>query len=450
MTVLDTIVLCVLRVIARELSRTLQLQIGEVEEGIEGEVEKEQDRDYKRRQKQKQEQEQRQGERQGQRVGEGEGEGEGEGDSSSCVLSTCYATLLSIAPLLIDIHPHTADRVVAVVISLSGKLTSRCDVNKHNSSRSSSNNNINNNSSSKNSSSSSSSSNNISSGEKIKCESLTDRENKDIDVEVEVVSEALAVTSQFINVLLRPRVRLSNIRLLYSLMQGAGGGGDGDGFIPALQHSAVARSVNPLIALLAVYDKAVPNMTPLELSVLVTGYLNALEERSKKEGNAVQNATTALSMLRGIINDEDEQLNGSPVALRYMGKQGKDQKEGKERGGGDENGNGEGGGEGEKEGKKVKKEVEMDCSLYYYEEGPSTDAAFLTAAWCYALHGSPDLCNVLPVHSITLFDPYAEGLVHNNDHPSYPCPYSHSYPYSHSSNDSCNVRISADAQNDIV
>ena len=237
-------------------------------------------------------------------------------------------------------------------------------------------------------------------------------------------------------------------------MQAGGGGGvrGGEGLIPKLQHSTVARSVNPLIALLAVYDKAVPNMTPLELSWLVTGYLNALEERSKKEGSAVQNAATALSLLRSIINDE--QLHGSPAALRCMSEHEKDLNKGKEIGGGD--GNGEGEGEGEKEGKKVEKEVEMDCSLYYYEEGPSVDATFLTAAWCFALHCSPDLCNVLPVHSITSFDSYAEGLVHDNHHSSCPHPYlqscSHSCSHSssHLANDSCDICTSTDAQDDIV
>ena len=153
-------------------------------------------------------------------------------------------------------------------------------------------------------------------------------------------------------------------------------------------------------------------------------------------------------MLRGIINDQDEQLYGSPVALRCMGGHVEEWKGGKERGRGDENGNGEGGGE--KEGKKVEKVVEMDCALYHYEEGPSTDAAFLTAAWCYALRCSPDLCNVLPVHSITLFDPYAEWLVHDNNHPSYPYSYPHPYSCCHSSNNTCNERTSADAQDDIV
>ena len=243
MTILDTIVLCVMRVITQELSRTLHLGF----EGVEHQ--------------QKHEELQNQGQR------------EELGQDNSCVLSTCYSVLLTVAPLLRNINPHTADRIASVVLALCTKIVSQCDVRM--------NTNVN------------------------RCKSLTD-----IDKDVEVISEALAVILQLINILLRPRMRVSNMRLLYALMH------EGELLIPALQHGTVEQTVNPLLSMLPVHDQAVPNMMPKELSLLVGGYLAQLEERSRG-GVTVESATTGLSVLCGIINDEE--FYRGLVAERCMG-----------------------------------------------------------------------------------------------------------------------------------
>jgi hypothetical protein len=451
-SIVDTIALCVLRVVTLELSRTLHLQLEEAE------VEVEQKQGVKFRQGQGQ------GQGQGGRLEKEKEKEKEQKQDVSCVLSPCYAILLTTAPLLLNIHPYIAERVVAAVTSLCSRMATRSDISSRrsiskNNSKDNGRENGRENSDCKkkvedrNTNTDKDESKNVNRSEyankdtqrdKDKDKLLTDRDDedkdkvkqKDEDKDIEAMSEALAVILQFINILIRPHTRLSNIRLLYSLMHA------GEEIIPALQEGGIEHTVDPLIALLPMCVAGVPNRRPKELSLLVQSYLTLLEEKSREgEGVTVQDATAGLSVLRGIINEETS--SGRFVSHVCVGvsvgegdeggKEVKAVKEGNgEMKGGKGDNEGKGGIDAEKEengeeckGEGEEEEEDMDSSMYRYEESPCPASFFLPAAWCYALHSSPDLCNLLPVHSITLLDPYTEGIIHDHNPSSYPS-FSHS------------------------
>lgn len=433
---MDTIVLCVLRVVTQELSRTLHLQLEEAEVNVEVKAEVEV--------------EQKQGQGQGGRLEKEIEKEKEERQDVSCVLSPCYAILLTTAPLLLNIHPYVAERVVAAVTSLCSRMAIRSDVSSR---RSISKNNSKDNGKEKsdskekvedNTNNDKDESKNVNKSEDVKEDMKRDKDEdklltdegdedkdkvKDKDKDVETMGEALAVILHFINILIRPHTRLSNIRLLYALMHA------GEEIIPALQECGIEHTVDPLVALLPVCAAGVPNRRPKELSLLVQSYLTRLEEKSREgEGATVQDATAGLSVLRSIINEET--LSGRYVSHKCVGvsegdEGGKEVKAVKEGGvemkGGKGDNDDKGRIDAEKEengeecnGEGEEEEEEMDSSMYRYEESPCPASFFLPAAWWYALHSSPDLCNVLPVHSITLLDPYTEGLIHDHDPTSSP------------------------------
>jgi hypothetical protein len=450
----DTIVLCVLRVVTQELSRTLHLQLEEAEVKVEvkAEVKVEQKQGVKLRQ----------GRGQGGRLETEKEKEKEERQDVSCALSPCYAILLTTAPLHVNIHPYIAERVVAAVTSLCSRMAMRSDVSSRrsiskNSSKDNGRENGRENSVSKekvedrNTNNDKYESKNVNWHEDVSKDMKRDKDedkllideddevkdkDKDKDKDIETMGEALAVILQFINILMRPHTRLSNIRLLYALMHA------GEEIIPALQEGGIEHTVDPLIALLPVCVAGVPNRRPKELSLLVQSYLTLLEEKSREgEGVSVQDATAGLSVLRSIINEET--LSGRSVSHVCVGvcvsegdEGGKEVKAVKEGGAEMKGGKGDDEGKGgipakkEENGEECKgegeeEEEEMDSSMYRYEESPCPASFFLPAAWCYALHSSPDLCNVLPVHSITLLDPYTEGLIHDHNPTSYPS-FSHS------------------------
>lgn len=145
------------------------------------------------------------------------GEDEGEG---CALLSTCYAVLLTVAPLLREVSMYMAERLASVVTTMCRRIIL----------------------------------------------------NEQAAAADERLKEALSVVLLVVDAALQPHCRGSNASLVIAMMQ------EQEHLVPSLRHRVVNEAVGPLlIALTPVHADATPPMQPAELCLLVTHYLQVLE-----------------------------------------------------------------------------------------------------------------------------------------------------------------------------
>jgi Dyggve-Melchior-Clausen syndrome protein len=177
------------------------------------------------------------------------GEEEGEG---CALLSTCYAVLLTVAPLLREASMYMAERLAAVLTSMCRRIIS----------------------------------------------------NEQAAAADERIKEALSVVLLVVDAALQPHCRGSNASLVIAMMQ------EQDHLVPSLRHRAVNEAVGPLlIALTPAHAGATPPMLPTELCLLITHYLQLLE------GYSENGLSTLRSTMRQESDSVQHRVRGSGTAL---------------------------------------------------------------------------------------------------------------------------------------